>query len=130
MPYIWQLSDETVDVGLLGSLLNFFNGDHAIKVTVGNVVGNAGVKQDWFLLYNAHLFTQPGELERGDVATIQHLLINNTQFIVRIKKTEDLLEPLFLLKVLTNKFHILIFKKQTCSISTPAYSIWDTTSTG
>ena len=52
-----------MDVGLLGRPHNLLQGHNAAVVPVGDVLGNAAVKQDGLLGHDAELGSQPLDIE-------------------------------------------------------------------
>ena len=52
-----------VDVGLLGGLLNLLLGHDPAVVPVGDVLGDAAVEQDGLLRHDAHLCSEPLDIQ-------------------------------------------------------------------
>lgn len=61
--YIRQCLDEGVDVGLLGRLHNLLLRHDPAVVPIGDVLSNAAVKQDGLLGHDAHVCSEPLDIQ-------------------------------------------------------------------
>lgn len=63
LTYVGQGLNERMDVGCFGCAHNFRHGYRPAVVPIGNVVGNAAVKQDGLLQHNSKLGSEPLDVE-------------------------------------------------------------------
>ena len=76
--YIWKTINEVVYVGVPGCLYDLTHRNFSAVVPIGNVVSDAGVEENRFLGYKAHLRSQPPDVQVRNHLPIQGLKIQWT----------------------------------------------------
>lgn len=72
--YLWQVHDEVVGIGFLGSSDYVFH--RCIFSAIANILCNGGGKQDRLLLHYTNLSSKPLNVKRANVMAIQSHLKN------------------------------------------------------
>ena len=78
---LWQAGYKAVSIGILGSLNDFLI--CGIRLTHADVVSDATAKENRFLGYDAHILTQPVDIEVSNAVTIKfHLQKTSVPLII------------------------------------------------
>lgn len=67
--YLWQVHDEVVGIGLLGSVDDIFH--CCVFPAITDILGNCGGEQNWLLLHDPNLISQPLDVQRANVMAVQ-----------------------------------------------------------
>lgn len=75
--YLWQLLDEAVNVSRFSSRLYLLHCHSAAVVSIRDVFCQGAVEQHGLLGHNAHLWSQPLDVQPFDIHIVQHLMEKN-----------------------------------------------------